>query len=280
MMEVSQHDFESEVIAASHRLPVLVAFWAPGSAPCRAFAPVLEQLEDALAGQFKLVKVNAAESPQLAAALGVRSVPNGILFREGQPVGQFVGGQPEAALRAFLAPHVEKPGERERQTAREAMREKRHGIAAEALAVILAINPADQAARVDYVTALLRLGRIAQARTTFEPLAGRATTDPRLAAVARMLESAEQHGAMPAEAALRDRVASHPDDSGARLALADWLLARDRWAEAMDEMLFVVASDRAFGDDLARRSLLAAFDRCDDAALVATYRRRLGATLH
>lgn len=279
MMEVSQQEFETEVLAASQHLPVLVAFWAPGSAPCSAFAPVLEALEDTMAGQFKLVKVNAAESPQLVTALGVRSVPHAVLFREGQPVGQFVGVQAESALRQFLAPHVEKPGERERQTAREALAEKRYGIAVQALTVMLAINPADREARADYVTALLRLGRTEQARTAFGPLADRARTEPRLASLARRLVAAES-GGLADEATLRDQLARQPDDSGTRLALADWLLDQDRWAEAMDEMLIVVAKDRGFGDDLARRSLLAALDRCTDPALVASYRRRLGATLH
>lgn len=280
MMEVSQQNFEAEVIATSHRVPVLVDFWAPWCEPCKALGPVLARIEDELAGQFRLVKVNADDSPQLIAALGVRGLPTVVLFRDGQPVEHFVGVQPEARIRAILARHLEKPGERERITAREAMHEKRYGVAAEALAVILAINPADASARADYATALLRLGRGEQARTVFAPLAERARTDPRLATLARQLDGAGAAGGAPDEATWRAAVDARPDDSAARLALADWLLDQRRWAEAMDEMLVVVARDRTFGDDFARRSLLAAFERCDDPALVKAYRRRLGATLH
>jgi putative thioredoxin len=279
MIEVTRQNFEDEVIAASHGVPVLVDFWAPWCAPCRALTPVLERIEQELAGRVVLVKVNSDENPEITAALGVRGIPNVILFKEGKPVDGFVGALPEARIRAFLARHLEDPVARQLEVAREAMKEKRYGPAADALGMLLAVNPADQQVRADYVVALARLGRFEQARKIFEPLGAPARSDLRLAAVARLLDACEG-SALDGEAGLRAAVAQAPEDNDARLALAQWLMAQSRWAGAMDELLVIAGRDRQFGDDLARRTMLAIFELCPDAALVSTYRRKLSASLY
>ena len=280
MIDVTQQNFELEVIAASHRVPVLVDFWAPWCAPCRALTPVLERIEHDHAGQVSLVKVNSDDNPQIAAALGVRGIPHVVLFKDGRPVDNFVGALPESQIRAFLARHVQKPGEQQLVTAREAMQEKRFGVAAEALSVVLAINPANQQARADYVTALTRLGRFQQARTAFEPLARAASADLRLAAIGRLLEASEAAASVDGEAEARSAVAQAPEDHARRLTLAHWLMAQSRWADALDELLVIAARDRKFGDDIARKTILAVFELCPDQALVSAYRRKLSASLY
>ena len=102
MIEVTRQNFQEEVIAASHGVPVLVDFWAPWCAPCRALTPVLERIEGDLAGQVVLVKVNSDENPEIVAALGVRGIPNVILFKEGRPVDSFVGAVAWAIFGFFL----------------------------------------------------------------------------------------------------------------------------------------------------------------------------------
>jgi putative thioredoxin len=279
MIEVTRQNFQEEVIAASHGVPVLVDFWAPWCAPCRALSPVLERIERDLAGQVVLVKVNSDENPEIVAALGVRGIPNVVLFKEGRPVDNFVGALPEARIREFLARHVHDPVQRQLDVAREAMQEKRYAAAADALGMLLAINPADQKIRSEYVIALTRLGRFEQARKIFEPLGAPARSDLRLAAVARLLDACEG-SALDGEAGLRKAVEQSPEDHDARLALAQWLMAQSRWAESMDQLLVIAGRDRKFGDDIARRMMLAVFELCPDAALVASYRRKLSASLY
>ncbi|HZH05670.1 MAG TPA: thioredoxin [Lautropia sp.] len=280
MIEVTRQNFQVAVIAASEHVPVLVEFWAPWCAPCRALTPVLERIEHDLAGMVTLVKVNSDDNPEIAAALGVRGIPNVVLFKDGKPVDRFVGVLPEAQIRAFLAPHVETPEARQLAVAREAMLEKRFGIAAEALSVVLAVNPANREARADYVTALTRLGRLEQARAAFEPLAGAARGDLRLAASGRLLDAYEAAASVRDEAEVRAAVEQAPEDNAVRLTLAHWLMAQSRWAEAMDELIVIAARDRRFGEDIARRSILAIFELCRNPALVSTYRRKLSASLY
>src|SRR5467141_2809726 len=101
-MGVEIGNFQQEVIDSSATQPVVVDFWAPWCAPCRALTPVLEKLEREFAGRFKLVKVNVDENQELAEALQVRSIPAVFAFRDGKPLAHFLGALPESQVRAFI----------------------------------------------------------------------------------------------------------------------------------------------------------------------------------
>ncbi|RYF36886.1 MAG: thioredoxin, partial [Comamonadaceae bacterium] len=95
MIDVTIANFETEVIAASMTQPVLVDFWAPWCGPCKVIGPLLEKLETAYGGAFKLVKIDSDQEQQLAAAFGIKSIPTVILLMNGQPVDGFMGALPE-----------------------------------------------------------------------------------------------------------------------------------------------------------------------------------------
>lgn len=100
-VNANETTFEEEVI--NSELPVLVDFWAAWCGPCRAVAPVLEELSEEKAGQLRIVKVDIDENPALAQKYGIQSIPNMILFKDGKPVHQIVGAVPKAFIENELS---------------------------------------------------------------------------------------------------------------------------------------------------------------------------------
>lgn len=93
VQEISDADFEAEVIQSS--LPVLIDFWAPWCAPCRAIAPVVDDLAREYAGKLKIVKMNVDDNPLTPSKFGVRSIPNLLIFKNGEVKEQIVGAVPK-----------------------------------------------------------------------------------------------------------------------------------------------------------------------------------------
>ena len=80
----------------------LVDFWAPWCGPCKAIAPMLDELAGELGGKAKIVKINVDDNPEVAGTFGIMSIPTLILFKDGKPVNKLVGGQPKPQLKAFI----------------------------------------------------------------------------------------------------------------------------------------------------------------------------------
>ena len=104
MKEFTDSNFEAEVEKSD--VPTLVDFWAVWCGPCKAIAPILEELATELDGKLKIAKVNIDENEAVAAEYGIRAIPTMLLFKGGQVAEQIVGMMPKAALKAKVSAHV------------------------------------------------------------------------------------------------------------------------------------------------------------------------------
>ncbi len=264
-MDITIQNFETDLIQASMQQPVLLDIWAPWCGPCKALTPLLEKVEADYGGRFKLAKLNADEQPEIAGQLsqmfGVRSIPFCVLFKAGQPADGFVGALPEAQITEFLDRHVPSPeeiaAEEEAAQAEEFLAEGDAESALERLQEAVALDPANDSARYDYLRALLMAGRAADARRAFEPVASKALLDARLSAVEHWIAASEKAPAARSLDDLSAAIGADRRDFDARFELAQVHFAHQRFTQAMDELLEILMRDKAWGDERARKTYVA-----------------------
>jgi len=104
VVSVTDNTFEQEVLKAE--IPVLVDFWAPWCGPCKAIAPVVEDLSKEYEGRLKVVKLNTDENPKTAQAYSIKGIPSLFLFKSGVVVEQVVGAVPKSALANAVNKHL------------------------------------------------------------------------------------------------------------------------------------------------------------------------------
>ena len=96
ILELSDASFESDVI--NSEVPVLVDFWAPWCGPCRAVAPIVEEISEAYDGKIKVGKLNVDENPSTTMKFGIRSIPTLLVFKGGEAVEQIIGAVPKGEI--------------------------------------------------------------------------------------------------------------------------------------------------------------------------------------
>jgi putative thioredoxin len=243
VIDVTETEFEREVIERSRQLPVVVDFWAEWCGPCRQLSPLLDAAANAREGQVVLAKVDTDANPALARAYGVQGIPAVMAFRDGRVVDQFVGAQPRAAVEQFFERLV--PSEADRLTAA--------GDEA-SLRAALALEPG----RADAAVALARL------------LAGRGERDEALAVLEPVQGSFQADGL-----AARLRLAAQGQVTDALAALDAGELER-----ALELLLDALAPADGAREDI-RMLIVGELDQLGpDDPLARDTRRRLAAALY
>jgi putative thioredoxin len=267
---VTTANFAAEVLARSQTEPVLVDFWASWCGPCRALAPVLEQIAQEFAGRVRIVKLDTDAEGAIAARYAIRSIPAVKLFCGGRVTAEFIGAQPLAAVREFLARHLPRSSASAHAAAVAQLERGQIAAALAALQKIVEQEPDNQAARVDYAHALALAGRHDAATALLDALAPSEQSEPAIRRVRALLH----FGA----------IAASPDDTdvvqSARVRAANALLRGDLDG-GIESLFAVMQRNRRFASGQGRDDTLQALDLFagdDERAIQA--RRRLAALLH
>ncbi len=277
--DTSAQRFAEEVIEASKTVPVVVDFWAPWCAPCRALKPVLEKLASEYQGKFKLAKLNIDEHQQIAARYDVRGIPNVKAFVDGALAKEFSGALPESAVRQFIEAIIPSPAQQLRHAALENVRAGELAVAEAKLREALALDEGLHAARVD-------LAELLFAREDLDAAARELTAVPEherdeaAQLLAAKVALAQRTSSLPDLARLREAVALRPADFQARIALAERFAAQSDFRAALEQLISVVEADRSEPREMARKRMLEVFRLADDAVMVAEFRRRLSGALN
>ena len=267
--------FMADVIEASKTQPVIVDFWATWCGPCRTLTPTIEKVVNAAKGAVKLVKIDVDKNPGFAGQLRVQSIPTVYAFVDGRPVDAFQGALPESQVRAFvekLAGAADGGGLDEIiAMGKESLEIGDLGGAAQAFAQALQIDPTSAKALGGMARVYLANGD-PEGAAEVVAMAPADAKDPDLDAARAALALAAE---APSEtAAFEQRLAADPADHEARLELAKALAGMGRLQDAADHLLTIIARDRAWNDDAARKQLLTVFEAAGPTSEVAKQGRR------
>lgn len=246
VIDVTEADFEQEVVERSRSIPVVVDFWASWCGPCRSLTPLLEDAAKAREGQVVLAKVDTDANQSLSQAHRVQGIPAVKAFQDGRITEEFVGAQPRQAVEAFFDKLV--PSEADGLVAKGDEDSLRRAVELEP-------------GRADAAVPLARI------------LHGRGEDDAALALLADVPGSFAADG-------LKARIALERDPA---LELGEAWSALDAGEQtrALDELLAVLPSAEGGSRDLVRKVIVGVLDELGAASDEARdYRRRLATALY
>ena len=281
MIDATEADFQQSVIEESKKRLVLVDFWAPWCGPCRSLTPVIEKLAQEYAGRFLLARVNSDENQSLASQFGVRSIPNVKAFSDSKMVDEFAGAVPEGTGRQFIERLLPSPAEDQRRAAMQTYASGNADAALASLEAAQSLEPNNDNIRLDRAEILIDLGRSEDAEALLDELAPLAKLESRVEHLRALLTFSDTGQAEVSTDQLEARVSQNSTDLDARLALAKQYVAAKQFEPALNHLLEIIQTDRQFGEDAGRKTMLAVFELLgNEHQLTRQYRRLLAASIN
>jgi len=236
--------FREDVMEASMQRPVIVDFWAEWCQPCQQLMPALEAAANEYQGRLALVKVNVDECPEIAGAFGVQSIPFVVAMVQGQPVSQFQGARSPDEIKAWIEQIVPSPAAEAFEQGQSHEAEGALDLAEGFYRKSVELDPEVAAHKIALARVLLGLDREQECREIIDELGARGFLEPEAEALKEQLEVRERVEDSGGVSDARAELEKDPDDLELQLKLAEALGADNRFEEACELCLNVIAKQR------------------------------------
>ncbi len=268
--EATDETFMMDVIEASRRGPVVVDFWAEWCGPCKMLTPTLERVARET-DNVTLVKVNTDENPRVSQAFQIQSIPNVKAFRDGQVIAEFLGAQPEPAVRQFFNNLNPSEADLLANQADAFLAQGNIQQAAQYYQAALERDPKHGRSAGGLLAILTDVGDLDGA----EEIARDFPDDPDVKRLATLIRFARGADGQDRDA-LQARLEANPGDLEAQYALGCLDAQDGQWEAALERFLDIVRTDRKFRDDAAKAAMLDLFRLLgDEHPLTLEYRSAL-----
>lgn len=270
IIDVSEADFEYQVLAYSQHIPVVVDFWAEWCVPCRTLGPMLERLTLEAGGAFRLAKVNVDQNQNLSLRYNVRSIPAVKAFRDGKMVSEFVGMQPEPKLKEWLRALAPSSTDLLLGKGLSLISEGEWVSSQEAFQEILKVNPDSAPALFGLAKSILAQGQVDEAQRILQSLPP-------------SREFARAEALLPLTQALirqQNGENNHDQPLEAAYQRALRLILRGNIPASLDGLLDILREDKYFRDGEVRQVILGLFELMgDENPVTRQYRQELASVL-
>lgn len=280
IVDVTDENFETVVLAGSSQRPVVIDFWAEWCGPCKQLAPTLEKLAAEFNGKFLLAKVDVENAQQVAGMFRVSSIPMVVAMMDGQPVNQFAGALPEEQIREWLATFLPSPAQQLFEEGTQLEAEDAQA-AEQKYRAALELEPEAGAIKAAIARTLLAQGRMDECQRLIDELEARGFLEPEAERVKSELElqSVVEEAGDVVEARAASEAA--PDDLSLKLKLAEALIGAKKYQEALQLSLEVVQADRSGVGAEAKDVMVHLFDKLGPTSeLTGEFRRKLATALY
>lgn len=270
IINVSEANFEYEVIEYSQETPVLVDFWAEWCIPCKTLEPVLRSLALQGDGSFRLARLNVDENQKLAMRLNVRGIPAVKAFREGNIIAEFNGIKSESEIKKFIQYIIPSYADLILDKGNSLLVFEQWENAASAFREVLSERPKHSGALLGLSKSLLAMNRFEDALDILEnfPTSREYTAAKKLIQLANALQRPEYNG--------NNELA--PLEATYQHALR--LIRLGNFPAAMDGVLAVLKQEKNYRDHEARQVLLGLFEiLSDENSITRQYRNELASIL-
>lgn len=281
-IDVSEENFQAEVLDKSKSVPVVVDFWAEWCQPCQILKPVLEALAAEYNGKFILAKINADSNQALAGQFGVRGIPSVKAISGGKIVNEFSGVLPEADIRNFLNQIIPDESELKRRDALELLQAGDTDAALTLLDKAIELNENNIEAQIDKAEICFNQDKLETTEEILKKLPLAATeSNPRVQTLQTSIEIANRTSGLADRDTLIAGIKKNPSDLQLKLDLANRFIAEKNYSSALEQLFEIIQRDKSFGGDIARKTILEIFTLIGPQDnLVREARKRLSRLLY